>query len=102
MQCVRAFARMHVSPMTTAALYIINRVKASQPRDSKMSEGGGEVCCSLCSGVLLHQGADRSTSLPLVADGGGVCVCWSVPSKSAGVGQFNHINRAHSHNIMPS
>lgn len=35
-----------------------------------MSGGEARVCCALCSCVLLHQGADRSTSLPSAPDGG--------------------------------
>lgn len=35
-----------------------------------MSGGKARVCCALCSCVLLHQGADRSTSLPSAPDGG--------------------------------
>lgn len=78
MQCVRAFARMHVSPMTTAALYIINRVKASQPRDSKMSEGGGGEFAVLCAPACCYTreliAAHRSHWSQMVVG----CVCVGV------------------------
>lgn len=47
-------------------------------------------------------GADRSTSLPLVADGGGgEGVCVLALEKAQSVGQVKHKKQAYSHNIMP-
>lgn len=110
--CARARTRRCHPWAQRPSRSLINSRRASQGLPK--CQGGRREFAALCAPVCSYtreliaahhshwsQMVGKSVGIAGEGEEGCVCECWREPSKSAGVGQVNHKNQAHSLNIMP-